>query len=285
VTDRRSLPTSGEAANALDPTTPDPDEDMTSSTPDPSETPTQRGRSLRRAATLTASVGIAFSILFAVSFFLMLQVPGGKASDQEIYDYYNSSARVLPSAVGLYLLPFAGIAFLWFIVALRLWAAASTVRLNALQSNLQLISGIVFVALFFVGAAAISVLATVVQFSETEIDPVGARQFPIFGQTILIFFAMRMAAMFVFTTSSLARSAHILPRWLQWVGFLVGLFLLLSASFSPFLILVFPAWVLGLSLVLLRRAREIPRDARLPPGTGLSNPLGIPPVKEDLGVR
>jgi hypothetical protein len=220
---------------------------------------------------------MAFSVLFAVSFVLMLQVPGGKATDQEIYDYYNGSERVLPSAVGLYLLPFAGIAFLWFIVALRMWAAASTARLNTLQSNLQLISGIVFVALFFVGAAAISVLATVVQFSESEIDPVSARQFPIFGQTVLIFFAMRMAAMFVFTTSSLARSAHILPKWLQWVGFLVGLFLLLSASFAPLLIMVFPIWVFGISLVLLRRAREIPRDVRLPPGTGgMMNPIGLP---------
>ena len=84
----------------------------------------------------------------------------------------------LPVAVGLYLLPFAGIAFLWFIVALRMWAAASTQRLNNLQSNLQLISGIVFVALFFVGAAATSVLASSVQFADGPIDPGGRTPVP-----------------------------------------------------------------------------------------------------------
>jgi hypothetical protein len=58
--------------------------------------------------------------------------------------------------VGLYLMPFAGIAFVWFIVALRMWEEGSSHRRSVLQSNLQLISGIVYVALFFVAAAASS---------------------------------------------------------------------------------------------------------------------------------
>ena len=46
---------------------------------------------------------------------------------------------------------------------------------------------------------------------------------------------------------------------------------------SPVLILVFPAWVAGLSLILLRNARDIPEDARLPAGAGgVMNPLGLP---------
>jgi hypothetical protein len=242
-------------------------------------TPDEQGRSLRKAATLTAVVGLAFSTIFTISFFLMLGVPGGRATDEEIVAYY-SSGRVLPAAVGLYLLPFAGIAFLWFIVTLRLWAANSSRRLNNLQSNLQLISGIVFVALFFVGAAAMSVVASSVQFAGDSIDPVTARQFPIFGSSVVLFFAMRMAAMFVFTTSALGRSANILPRWFALVGFAVGLFLLLSATFSPLLMFVFPAWVAGLSILLLRRAREIPEDARLPAAAGgVMNPLGLPSTR------
>ena len=258
-----------------DPAT-DPEGDMTDTAPD-EVTPAARGRSLRNAAILTAGVGLAFSALFTVSFLLMLQVPTAEATDAEIFAYYASGDKVVSVAVGLYLLPFAGIAFLWFIVALRLWSAASTKRLNNLQSNLQLISGIVFVALFFVGAAATSVLASSVQFADGPIDPVAARQFPIFGKTILLFFAMRMAAMFVFTSSSLGRTAKILPNWFAWVGFAVGVFLLFSATFSTLLIFVFPAWVAGLSLILLRSAREIPEELRLPPGAGgVTNPLGLP---------
>jgi hypothetical protein len=240
-------------------------------------TPEEHGRSLRKAATLTALVGLMFSILFGVSFVLMIDVPTIKATDEEIYAYYSSQERVLPVAVGLYLLPFAGIAFLWFIVTLRLWAAASTRRLNNLQSNLQLISGIVFVATFFVGAAAMSVLASSVQYADGPIDPVTARQFPVFGSTVILFFAMRMAAMFVFTTSALGRSARILPPWFGLIGFAVGLFLLLSATLTPALILVFPGWVAALSLILLRRARQIPKDVLLPAAAGnVMNPLGLP---------
>ncbi len=240
-------------------------------------TPEEQGRSLRKAATLTAVVGLAFSVLFTVSFVLLIDVPTSTATDEEIYAYYSSQARVLPVAVGLYLLPFAGIAFLWFIVTLRLWAAASTRHVNNLQSNLQLISGIVFVALFFVGAAATSVLASSVQFANGPVDPVTARQFPIFGNTVILFFAMRMAAMFVFTTSALGRSARILPRWFALIGFVVGLFLLFSATLTPTLILVFPVWVAVLSAILLRRAREIPKDLRLPASAGnVMNPLGMP---------
>ena len=258
-----------------DPAT-DPEGDMLDTAPDEA-TPAARGRSLRKAAILTAGVGLVFSILFTVAFVLLLDLPAIEATDDEIVAYYASAERVLPVAVGLYLLPFAGIAFLWFIVALRLWAAASTKRLNNLQSNLQLISGIVFVALFFVGAAAISVLASSVQFADGPVDPVTARQFPIFGKTVILFFAMRMAAMFVFTSSALGRSARILPSWFAWVGVVVGIFLLFSATLTAVLILVFPAWVAVLSLILLRSAREIPEDVRLPAGAGgVSNPLGLP---------
>ncbi len=51
-----------------------------------------------------------------------------------------------------------------------------------------------------------------------------------------------------------------MPRWFILSGFAVGLFLLLSASLSPFLILVFPIWVLVLSVLLLLRARSLPKQ-------------------------
>ena len=58
--------------------------------------------------------------------------------------------------VGLHLVPFAGIAFLWFIVSLRTWITHSSRREDILLSNIQLVSGVVFITLFFVAAAAIA---------------------------------------------------------------------------------------------------------------------------------
>ena len=51
---------------------------------------------------------------------------------------------------GLYLMPFAAIAFIWFIVALRMWMARHGRPEHALFSNVQLVSGIAFVWLGFI---------------------------------------------------------------------------------------------------------------------------------------
>jgi len=227
--------------------------------------PDEHRRSLRRAAIITAAMGIAFSVLFILSFALITSVPNARASDDEIRDFYTGGGSpAVATAVGLYVMPFSGIAFLWFSVALRMWAAASGRTQGFLQSNLQLVSGIAFVILMFVAAASIAVVATTVQYAGGRIDPVTARDFPVFGSSIVLFFAMRMAAMFVFTTSSIGRQSRILPTWFVVAGFLVGLFLLFSATFSPLLVLAFPGWVLVLSLLLLRIAWRIPADLLLP---------------------
>ena len=47
-----------------------------------------------------------------------------------------------------YLLPFAALLFLWFIVALRGWIRGTQHRRNLLISDVQLVSGTVFTALF-----------------------------------------------------------------------------------------------------------------------------------------
>jgi hypothetical protein len=217
-------------------------------------------RSLRKAAMLTAVVGALHAALFLTSFWLLSDLPGPNASSEQIAEFYASdeSRRVL--LVGLYLMPFAGIAFIWFVVALRMWVEGTSRRVNILLSNVQLVTGILYVALFFAAAASSSVLAASVEFSNGEIDPVVARQFPQFGSTLMLVFALRMAAMFVFTTSTIGRTSRVVPAWFAWSGYAVGAFLLLSASLQQWLALVFPIWLLIFSGILLRRARQIPSD-------------------------
>jgi hypothetical protein len=242
---------------------------VTDSPPAPSEgsvtaAPEERGRSLRQAATITAVVGALHAILFLGAFVLLAGAPGPNATDAEIYDYYASPSGRLPSLVGLYVMPFAAIAFVWFIVALRMWEAFAVRRESILLSNLQLVSGILYVALLSVGAAAQAVLAASVEFADGPIDPVVARQFPTYGNTLFFVFAIRMAAVFVFTTSNIGRTARVLPAWFGYVGIAVGVFMLVSISLTPVLLLVFPVWLLALSGIMLVKARSIPRDVFLP---------------------
>jgi hypothetical protein len=257
-----------------------PDQPATSAT----DSPEERGRSLRRAATITAGVGALHAILFVVAFVLLGTLPGPEATDEEILAYYSSSSASLPSLVGLYVMPFAAIAFMWFIVALRMWEAYSVRREHMLQSNLQLVSGILYVAMLSVGAAAQGVLAASVAYASGPIDPFVARQFPQYGSTILIVFAIRMAAIFVFTTSSIGLSSGVLPRWFAYLGFATGAFMLVSATLQPILVLVFPTWLLALSAILFIKARSIPRDARVPSVAAASVLGRISPDRDDAGA-
>jgi hypothetical protein len=86
------------------------------------------GRDLRRAATLTAALGAAHALLFLLALVLLSDVPGPRASDADLASFYASDARRRLIVVGLYVLPFAAIAFMWFVVALRMWVGAHVVR-------------------------------------------------------------------------------------------------------------------------------------------------------------
>jgi hypothetical protein len=224
----------------------------------------ERGRSVRHVMTLTACVGGIHAVLFLLTYWLVSDLPGVNASDAQITAFYESDQRWRIVLAGLYVGPFAGMAFIWFLVALRMWVDTSTRRVSLLLSNIQLVAGIVYVALFFAGLAASSVLAASAEFADARIDPDTARQFPQYGDTLLFVFSFRMAAMFVFTTSAIGRASGILPRPFVWSGYAVGLFLLLSAGFEGWFALVFPLWLLALTGILFIRARRIAPELRLP---------------------
>ncbi|MBV9580056.1 MAG: hypothetical protein JO057_15825 [Chloroflexi bacterium] len=202
-------------------------------------------------------------MLFLLSLWLLSSQPGAYASDAEIVAFYQSETPRRLILVGLYLMPFAGIAFIWFTVALRMWIRGNSRREELLLSNVQLVSGILFVALLFASAGASAASAASAEFVSGPVDAAIARQLPALSDTLLFVFAMRMAAMFVFTTSNIGRTEGVLPGWFVVIGMLVGLFLLLSATFSEILVLVFPAWVLVLSVMLFLRARRIPADMEI----------------------
>lgn len=223
--------------------------------------PHEHARSLRQAAYLTAGLGVAHALLFLLAFLLVTTVPAPSAPDAEISEFYSSAEKRRVIVAGLYVMPFAGIALLWFIVALRAWVSGTIRRENVLLSNVQLVSGIIYIAMFFAAAGASSVMAASVEFSDASIEPELARQFPQYGSTMFFVFALRMAAVFVFTTSTIGRTSGVLPRWFAFTGYGVGLFLLLSGTFYRWFVLVFPIWVLVLGILLFLRARQIPADA------------------------
>ncbi|RFC71404.1 hypothetical protein [Streptomyces sp. AcE210] len=193
--------------------------------------------------------GVVFAILMAAAIVLMrIALPAGTDGGDVSVDAAQRSAV----RTALALLPFAGIAFLWFMGALREQAGEGEDRFF---STVFLGSGLVFVATLFGAAAA---AGTVLQ--ESQQHPPFGRQF---AYALLTTYAMRMAAVFIITTSTIGRRHGALPRPLVAIGYLAGLALLVVGANVPWSELVFPAWALLVSLNILRDRRA----ARSQPAT------------------
>jgi hypothetical protein len=216
---------------------------------------------LRRSVYLMIAMGALHALLFLVSFWLLSIGPATRATDAQIAAFYRRVAQRDTMLVGLYLMPFAGVAFIWFLVALRTLIARRDRReplllSNEVLSNILLISGILYVAVFFTTAVAIAATAATVELEGGLISPSVVRLFLGFGHTLLYSIGLRMAAMVVVTTSTIGRRVQLLPRWFSSLGYAVGLLLLLIVSFSPALAVIFPVWLLALCAMMLRRARR-----------------------------
>ncbi|MEH0574520.1 MULTISPECIES: hypothetical protein [Streptomyces] len=192
--------------------------------------------------------GVVFAVLMAAAIVLMrIALPGGAAGDDVTVDAGQRSAV----RTALALLPFAGIAFLWFMGALREQAGEGE---DQFFSTVFLGSGLVFVATLFGAAAA---AATVLDESQQH-PPFGRH----FAYALLTTYAMRMAAVFIITTSTIGRRLGAFPRPLVVLGYLAGLTLLVVGANVPWSELVFPAWALVLSLnILWGRRPARPRSA------------------------
>jgi MFS family permease len=200
--------------------------------------------------------GLAFAALFIASVLLLRNHPAGDSTAAEIRDFYVGQNAGRIALVGVYLAPFAGIAFLWFIAVIRNLIGDREDRFFA---TVFLGSGLLFVAMLFISAGAGGALMAAVKFQHEPVpspDTVVTIRSLAFG--FLFVYAMRMAAVFMIVVSTIGMRLGILPRWLVVGGYAAALVLILNVSYIELLILVFPAWVAAVSVVILR-ARPHPR--------------------------
>jgi hypothetical protein len=194
--------------------------------------------------------GVVFAGLLTASLVLVRQGPGLADPDAAYAAFYASGAQSLLVTVGLYLVPFAGIAFLWHMIAVRMLVPHSP----SVGWWLQLASGVLFVAMLFIGTAAVGGVALLGRFSTVPAsDPDVARALAGVGYATVFVFGVRAAGMYMITTTGLARRAGAMPGPLALVGYLAAAFLLVSTTFHPAIMLVFPGWVLLVSVLLLVR--------------------------------
>jgi hypothetical protein len=197
-----------------------------------------------RTPRAAAVAGIIFSVLLTAALVLLrVSVPAHPAVPGLWLTDPHHRAEV---AIALNLVPFAGIAFLWFIGVLRDRIGEREDRFFA---TVFLGSGLLFVAMMFVAAAIAGGL--IAADTSSPPGPGTLALGRIVTATLVNVYAMRMAAVFTLTTVTIARRTEIVSRWLTVAGLVTALVLLIGVGFSPWVELLFPAWILALSIDIL----------------------------------
>jgi hypothetical protein len=216
-----------------------------------------------KLARLSGLTGILFAALFVLALVFIYTTPRLSASDEEITAFYSGGSTVLVT-VGLYLVPFAGIAFLWHAHTTRLLIRSLVPSPSAIPYGLQLASGILFVVLLFAGTASAGSVALLKDLTNAPLPSADfVRGMLAVGYGMVFVYAIRGAGMYALTTTNLLRQAQIMPTWLAIVSYLLALFLLISTTLHPVVVLLFPIWVVVAGLVVFIRAGRAAKPAAL----------------------
>ncbi len=216
--------------------------------------------------------GILFSLLLGLAIVLLIVsatpkpgVPGPWLTDP---------ARRSTVTLALNLVPFAGIAFLWFIGVVRDRIGDREDRFFA---SVFLGSGLLFVAMLFVGAASAG--GVLIETGPGAPAPVGADTLEVARQItslLLRLYAMRMAAVFTMSTAMITLRTRVVARWISVAGVAVALVLLVTVGLTQYVELLFPGWILLLSVEILRTGWIEAAATRGAGGAGLRPPSRRP---------
>jgi len=202
-----------------------------------------------------AVAGIIFAVLYGASMVLLnvsLSQDTAAGLARTVTDPRNVT-------LALNLIPYAGIAFLWFIGVIRDLLSESEDRLFA---TVFLGSGLLFLALTFIGAALAAGLLSAFAIESGVLVQSGVM---IYGSTVVynIFniYAVRMAGVFMISLATIWLRTGLMHRGWAFLTYVLALVLLVSIDYSFWVTLILPAWVLVVSVyILVRNLHNRPRD-------------------------
>jgi len=204
-------------------------------------------KELHRVTTPRAAAiaGILFGLLFTASLVLLrTAIPADPYSGT---DWIEQGLQRI--TIALQLMPFAGIAFLWFIGVVR-------DRLGRYEdqffSTVFFGSGILFLAIVFVSMAiAGGMIAGYKLNPGITLDS----QVIYFGRALMIelsnVYALRMAGVFMISLGTIWLRTGLMPRWLVILTYLLAVSLLIIINLSLWVTLIFPVWVMLISVETL----------------------------------
>jgi hypothetical protein len=207
-----------------------------------------------RTPRAAAIAGMLFSVLLIAVFWLLrVAVP---ADPQEPGSWLTTGSRTVALAVNL--VPFAGIAFLWFIGVLRDRLGEQEDRFFA---TVFLGSGILYLSMLFAAAALVGGLLLAFEAAPGELINSATLHFArAAAYNIVNIYMTKMAGVFMMTISTLTIYSRMAPLWLAGIGYGLALTILFGSYYIGWSFVVFPLWVLLTSgYILLDNTRRTAR--------------------------
>jgi hypothetical protein len=190
--------------------------------------------------------GIVFCVLYSTSLVLVRLAmpadpaePGAWLADDTTRNWVR---------IALNLGPFAGISFLWYMAVLRERIGLQEDRFFA---TVFMGSGMLFVGMLFVQIVVARGLFDT--FATRAMLPADMELYR-FGRGmaygLMNTFGIKMAAVFMFVTSTIGIRTGVLARLVSVLGYVFGLVLLIVITDFAWIALLFPLWVLVVSLYI-----------------------------------
>jgi len=202
-------------------------------------------RTSLRTPKAAAIAGIVFSVLLVVIVWLLrLSVP---ADPLDPGAWLATNSRTVAFAMNL--VPFDGVAFLWFIGILRDRLGQKEDRFF---STVFLGSGLLFLAMLFTAAGVMAAIIFV--FATEPNNIVNTTTYHLaraIAYDLMNVYAIKMAAVFMFSTSTVTLFTDLAPRWIAFLGFALAAIVLLVGHHITWSIYILPTWVFLISTYIL----------------------------------
>jgi hypothetical protein len=193
-----------------------------------------------------AIAGIAFFLLMVTIFCLLWRSIPADPLDPGVW----LTADTKTIALALNLVPFAGVAFLWFIGVLRDRLGQQEDRFFA---TVFFGSALLYLAMLFAAASVIGAVVLIASSAEPNelINSATFRFARAATYIIMNVYAIKMAAVFMISTSTVVVYTAIAPRWIAFVGYMLALILLVGSYYISWSFAFMPAWVFLISTSIL----------------------------------
>ena len=193
-----------------------------------------------------AIAGIVFSVLLIIILWLLRRSVPSDPLDSGAWIATESGSV----AFALNLVPFAGVAFLWFIGVLRDRLGRQEDRFFA---TVFFGSALLFLAMLFAAAGiggAVMLLAS--SSDPNELSNSATFRFARASVYILTnVYAVKMAVVFMISTSTVVIYTAIAPRWIAILGYCLAGILLIGSYTFGWSVAVLPVWVFLVSIHIL----------------------------------